>query len=332
MIARARISYMGFAPLLMLLSSLAFSFEPLILAVAGGSSAPFLFNAAIKAGYMAAYIPLGLLFYRRALLDGRFWLMAWERRSISHSLVSIGNNFFRVCYAAAARFIDVSVVSVALGAYPALCAALLAWLFRRSDRYAAISIWRRTFFGLGFVGFALVAFAETGGFSLAFGSAARLALGFGLSALGAGLLALSAFQLRWGALFGADAARALGLRRLDAEFLGVSAIAAMGNLMALLIFCGLALWTGEAMSGGAFWFAFGGGALLAAFGEIPWRLANLRARDVGVNALAYVSPLFGLAWLYLAGAADVARFDWLALGAALIFACNALVAARGRAG
>ena len=182
---------------------------------------------------------------------------------------------------------------------------------------------------MGFLGFALVALAETGGFSLAGGSAARAALGFGLSALGAALLALSAFQLRWGALFGAAAADALGLRRLDGEFLGVSFGAALGNLIAFGIFAGLALWGGEAMSRGALWLAVGGGASLAALGEIPWRLANLKARDVGVNALAYASPLFGLAWLYAAGAADVARFDWLAAGAALIFVCNALCAARG---
>lgn len=327
----ARASNAALAPSLMLLSALTFSFEPLLIVLAGGSFSPFMFNAAIKAGYMAAYIPLGLLFYRRPLLCGAFWRMVWERRSIGHLAASIANNFFRVCYAAAARFIDVAAVSVALGAYPALCAALIAWLFRRGCRYAAMPAWRRALFGLCFIGFALVALAETGGARVLQESISRLAMGFGLSALGAALLAASAFQLRWGALFGAVAADRFAMRRHEGEFLGVSVGAAIGNMIALGVFA-IASWIlDETMSVGSLWLAIGGGAALAALGEIPWRIANLRAIDVGVNVLSYSSPLFGLVWLYGAGLIAVARLDWLVYGAALIFARNALCAApRGK--
>lgn len=329
--AGARAANSALAPSLMFLSALTFSFEPLLIVLAGGSSSPFMFNAAIKAGYMAAYIPLGLLFYRRPLLCGGFWRLAWERRSVGHLAASIANNFFRVCYAAAARFIDVAAVSVALGAYPALCAALIAWLFRRGGRYAAMPAWRRAMFGLGFGGFALVALAEMGGVDILEESMFRLAMGFGLSALGAALLAASAFQLRWGALFGAAAADRFAMRRQEGEFLGVSVGAAIGNLIAIGIFAALAWLLGETMSAVSLWLAIGGGAALAALGEIPWRKANLRAVDVGVNALSYSSPLFGLAWLYGAGLMAIARLDWIVYGAALIFACNALCAApRGK--
>lgn len=55
---------------------------------------------------------------------------------------------------------------------------------------------------------------------------------------------------------------------------------------------------------------------------IAWRTAHLIEKNVAINALMYVESLCALAWLLILGIADMARIDYLVMGAAIIIGVN----------
>ena len=55
------------------------------------------------------------------------------------------------------------------------------------------------------------------------------------------------------------------------------------------------------------------------------RKANLTTTNLGINAIAYGAPVLSLLWLYWIANTQVARWDYLILGAAVIIAANLLI-------
>ena len=57
----------------------------------------------------------------------------------------------------------------------------------------------------------------------------------------------------------------------------------------------------EPLSTEAMIFGAAGGVLVAVFGTIAWRKANLITHDLTINVVAYLTPVFALAWLLALG-------------------------------
>ena len=60
-------------------------------------------------------------------------------------------------------------------------------------------------------------------------------------------------------------------------------------------------------------------------GSIAWRKANIYTTNLGINALAYATPVLSLIWLFSLGQANVTRVDYLVIGAAAIITANLLI-------
>ena len=154
------------------------------------------------------------------------------------------------------------------------------------------------------------------------------------------MTALSVFTVRWGADF-AQALSTAARERYTVpglEFFGAVLAYGVSNLFAvpLNLLAGLAfgeslqLGSGQAGDEGPvfwqmLWCGLLGGGIFHAGGAICLRKGNLIAGNPGINAVAYGTPLVGLAWLILFSQVAVARFDYLALGAGAIVAANVLI-------
>lgn len=66
------------------------------------------------------------------------------------------------------------------------------------------------------------------------------------------------------------------------------------------------------------------GLVVVAGGTLFVRLANLNTDDLGINAIFYVTPVFALAWLGIAGI-SLPRFDLFLMGAALVLGINVII-------
>ena len=85
---------------------------------------------------------------------------------------------------------------------------------------------------------------------------------------------------------------------------------------------------GESVQGPALGISFAAGVLVG-IANITWRKANLITKNLGVNAITYGTPVLSLVWLYWIAETQVARWDYLLIGAAVIIAANLLIQLRG---
>ena len=81
---------------------------------------------------------------------------------------------------------------------------------------------------------------------------------------------------------------------------------------------------GESIAVGAPEIVVAGGIPIA-FAWIAWRKANITTDNLGINALSFVTPIMSLFWLFWIAEAEVARWDYLAIGAAAVITSNILI-------
>ena len=72
-----------------------------------------------------------------------------------------------------------------------------------------------------------------------------------------------------------------------------------------------------------------GGLIINPCSIIPWRKANIITNNLGVNAISYCTPILTLTWLFGLGRANVARPDYLIIGAITIIGANILINTQG---
>ena len=68
-----------------------------------------------------------------------------------------------------------------------------------------------------------------------------------------------------------------------------------------------------------------GGVILDVGGTVFNRTANIVTKDLGVNAIGYITPLLALVWLYLLWSIEIRQLDYLILGAIAIVTANLLI-------
>ena len=102
----------------------------------------------------------------------------------------------------------------------------------------------------------------------------------------------------------------------------------IGSFVGAVLSAGIGLTVGEAMGTKMLeymGYGFVGGILFHAPGAVLFRTANLLTNNLGINALAYITPVFSLFWLAFVSEIGVARPDFLIIGAAAIVAVNLLL-------
>jgi hypothetical protein len=229
-------------------------------------------------------------------------------------------------FALAARFVDIAVVTILVEISPMLFMLLMQRLDRGHGNYRRIGP-LTLFWSLGaFGGFVLVVWGQTGGpVAMEPNGWLHLTLGVMLALGSATVGTLIGFSFRWGRDFGRDL-NPSG----QSELFGVLLCALLANVLIIpinvlgsLLFLGGAsvrqfgyLDAATAFLWGGFFFTVGG---------VCVRKANLDTRNLGINAVIYARPIFGLLLLWVFTGIEVARLDYLLAGAFLIVVSNLAV-------
>ena len=168
--------------------------------------------------------------------------------------------------------------------------------------------------------------------------------GWGLPVLlGVALAVLSSFTgplacclFRWATSL-VEALRA-GVPRLHSsgvvrlELFGGVLGAALVAALSLLVNLGAGWLLGERLPQGVLLAGMLTGAFVYTVAGLTWRLSNLGAENLGVNALVYLSPVFTLGLLWAFRQVQVAQAELLLAGTLLVVAANVLINSGGEVG
>ena len=332
-LARDRISGNRRANAYMLVAVALFSSLPLIITWGGGGRTPFLFNAAMSAGVVIGC--LAFIAYRYpGLLFNAASLRLIALRSLDYKIaLSIAANFNFAFLAWSSRFVDVSISAIMFGTWPIFIIIIHDRLYKHVERYHRLSPEILLLLTFGLAGFAFIIVGQAGGFNnVETGGLANLIVGVALAVLGAIATACTAFSFRWGTDLAqkmTDAAApgigsdspdddALDLFGLLVAFLIASAVSALLNT-----FAGIS--SGEVMDSRSLLIAVAVGGGASGIANAAWRKANLAAPHAGVNAMAFATPVFSLAWLFFLARAEPENWDYLMIGIMGIVIVNLLI-------
>ena len=316
---------------IMLGAVLIYSFAPVAIVSGGGPESPFLFNAVWWLGVAVGILLILLLFYRSVLLNAEVLALAGQSLKSWIFLGAVITSFSYALFSWSTNFIDVSISAVLLELWPLLFVALMAWLFRKEGQYrknlrSSIPLALVALAGLGFV-----VSSQTGGFNLGNTSGFNLTAGVVLALLSAAASTCAAFTFRWGKdLAGQLPVNVAGSGRSVLTLALFGAVAAQGlqSLIGAGLSAGIGFAVGERVeSGWPTYFGYGllGGVFVHAIPAVLLRIANTTTDNLGVNALAYATPVFTLVWLALFSDIAVASVPYLVIGTAAIVAANLLI-------
>ena len=117
-------------------------------------------------------------------------------------------------------------------------------------------------------------------------------------------------------------------KRKTGEIVFAIAAACISNVVAGVVCCAIGLVASEPISSQQMVYAAATGFIVNSIGMGALRAANLKTANLGVNALAYATPLIALIWLWSLSILDVSHLDYLIIGAMGIVASNLLINAK----
>lgn len=312
----------------MLLSVVGFSVIPLLIANGGGEQNPFLFAASLKMGVFFGLAIFLAVMFRDVLFNATVIQIIVQRLPTWSMLFMLINQFEYALFGLAIRFVDVSVAAVLFETWPIAVILLTASLFRRESRYGKIRKEMLLLLVMGFIGFWFVAASQSGSFgNLGDAQFGTTLVGIGLVVMAAFAAAVAAYGIRWGV----DLRRALPpnlVEHKDIELVEVCCVL-IANTVAHFVGSVLAglvgFSTGESLDIRILIYALAAGGVAHTVATMAWRAANLMTTNLGINALSYATPVVTLVWLFLFAEVDIARTDYLIMGAAAIITANLLI-------
>ena len=311
----------------MLVSVLAYSFIPLVIARSGAADSPFLFNSVWRFGLTIGCLVTLLVFYWQVLVN-REVLSLIVRGIFSWTIFfATIQSFENALFAWATRFIDISVANILFELWPILFILLTAWLFQQDSKY------RKNIFAIfpllmvAMVGLFFVIFSQTGGIAFTNVSISDLIRGISLAILAALTASLGAFHLEWGRTL------AESISSIDAQsenkasliLLGTVLSYAISNLFAIVPNLVIGFSLGESIHFSILAIGFVGGMILHSSGGILFRVSNLITNNLGVNSLNYGIPILSLLWLWVFSEISVLRADYLVIGSVAVITANLLI-------
>ena len=275
-----------------------------------------------------------LIFYRGTLLDRRVLSLVVQHVQSWPMIWMIISTFEFALFIWSVKFIDIAVAAILYETWPVLLIFLTAWLFREEARYRRISLTTWLLVLLSMAGFSFALASQTADFGSLWDIFSDGSyVGAILAILSTIAWSLTAFSFRWGANLGREVTQSAGQRGTDYLSLELCFVVVgvfIVSLLAAAVSSGIGLARGELLnlSQTPVKTFIGGGFLLglaAVGGSIAWRKANIYTTNLGINALAYATPVLSLIWLFSLGQANVTRVDYLVIGAAAIITANLLI-------
>ncbi len=312
----------------MLVAVTLFSSLPLVISWGGGERTPFLFNAAMNAGIVLGCLGFMAVFYRRLILSGANLRLISRRIFDPKIALSIVANFNFALFAWSTRFVDVSVSAILFESWPVFIILITARLFRGDDRYREITYEMLLLLTLGLVGFAFVVVGQAGGFAnIQTGGLSLLIVGVVLAMLGAVATSFTAFSFRWGTDVAGELSEdsRVGFSEASLDLFGVMVAFLVANAVSAIVNTIAGYSSGESMDQRVLIIAVFLGGATNWVANVAWRKANLTTDNLGINALAYATPIFSLVWLFLFSRVAPERLDYLIAGAVGIIVVNLLI-------
>ena len=315
--------------LYMIVAVIFYSAIPLFFDLGGADESPFLFagiwlnSIGIGTGAVILLLNRGLLLKKTVREDV---VSRWKTRLMFFSALGLCGH---ALFALGLAYIDVSVAAILYETWPIILIFIMSRLFKDTERYQQITLGTWFFVLLSLIGVALVILGHNetppnpldnwAGFT-DLGTWVGVFLVMA-SAVGGG--ANGACTLKLGI--------SLSKRHLPAknqktgEIVFVMVVSCMAQIIAGVVLCVTGLLASETISSHQLFYAFVSGLFVASIGVVAFRAANLKTTDLGVNALAYATPLVALVWLWVVSTLDVPRLDLLIIGAMGIVASNLLI-------
>ena len=306
-----------------------FSATPVMFKLGSAGEAPFLFAGIWQGSVAVAVAGVMLTIKSKLLLTPEVIKSIGSMCSSWHMLVTVIGYCWFALLALGLSYVDISIAAILFETWPLFMILLASRLFRDSTRYRPVSVGTLIFVFLAIAGVSLVVLSHSE-------SSAPLAmLGGGMAGpatLFGALLALmaaagqgsgAASSVRLGTLLAKQLAHRENTKTGDVVFALV--MTCIGHGLAGGALCLVGLGAGESLSIHQLAYAVAGGLLVNSIGTFAFRLANLKTKDLGVNAIAFATPLFALAWLWAFSSLVVPHLDYLIIGAMGIMAANLLI-------
>ena len=321
----------------MLMAILLYSLVPVFITWGEGDKAPFMYNA-VRLLFMSIGTSIFLIvFYHRLLFNREIWQVVcknWRKWSLLGVL--FGATIEYPMFGWALRYIDVSVASVLYETWPLWMILLTGKMFQKESRYENVGTFGWACILMGFAGLGFVILSQTD--NVVFGkenmSLFYLFLGvlFALVAGGMGALIVGC-SIRWGADVLKDVSqlknppehkKELGK---DLEIFFVSMIVVLTSIPSIIIGTTVSVFGGhnEIVEFDNMLIAAALGLFISTAANMFFRVANLFTTKLEINAMAYATPIFTLAWLAMLEYINVPHIDWLVIGAIGVVAANALL-------
>ena len=316
------------------------SLIPLMFVWGNGEDSPFLFNAAWRFGLVTGCAAFLLMAYPKVLLDRRTLGVIWPRLLSWAVVFTVIGNFDYTLFTLSLRFVDVSVSAILVEMWPIFLALLVHRLL--GERYKPVSLELIGLSALCFFGVAFVVSSQIGGSETQSSStsAYMVAIGSALALCGALAAALTAFAFKWSVDLSGELATRLGVRaggrrasqssesarvKGELELFCIVVAYLIGGLISSPINAAAGLFSGETIALTSLAIGMSGGILVQASASILLRKSLLTTRDLGIGAMIYAIPALSLGWLWAFSKVDIARPDFLIIGAAGIIAANLLI-------
>ena len=340
--------------LYMMVAVVAYSAFPVLFSLGSAGESPFLFTGIYQGSTGVALGAVMLLFKRRLLpnpaviedIRSHFdWKSLfkparvegnWTYHKTRLMLASTAGYCGFVLFALGLAFVDVSVAAILYETWPLFWILVMSFLFydkrkkQGQQRYGTITA--SVIFGfLAFAGVALVILSHNDNPQpvLAIGSDftnIKTLVGVIFVLLAAICVAAIAGASKIGEVLAKE--HSIAKDRNVEEVVFVIFVNCICLVIASGVLCVIGLVRSETISSHQLLYATLIGLFVNSIGIVALRVANKKTKNLGVNALAYATPLVTLLWLWMLSILDVMHLDYLIIGAMGIVAANVLINAK----
>ena len=254
-------------------------------------------------------------------------------KSGSMLMATLGQSGFAM-FALGLVFLNISIAAILYETWPLFFILAMSRLNKDSKRYDAVLKSTLFFVFLAIGGIALVIMSQSDAVNPLQQTGSNLTdprtlIGVFFVMLSALAGACRAFELKIGQTLAAEQ-KISENRNLD-ELVFSVAIGAICHLIAGTFLCLIGVIAGESVSMHQLVYVVALGLGVHPIGNIAIRMANLKTKDLGINALSYTAPLFTLIWLWMISRFNVPHPDFLIIGAMGVVAANLLINAEASA-
>ena len=313
----------------MMIAVVAYSAIPVLFKLGDADESPFLFTGI---WHFSVGIGVGLAilqFNRKRLFNKEVYEGIKSECKTGLMLASVVGRCGYVSFALGLVFVDVSIAAILFETWPLFLILLMSRLFKASERYDPVSLGTFIFVGLAIAGVVLVTLSQN--------DSAQHFAAIGPDLVTPRTLLGAAFVLIAAICAAMDGAGTLKMgdslskqhwppkSREAGEVVFATVMTCLCSLFSGGLLCVIGWSLSEAISLRQLYYAIMSGIAVYSIGGIAFRAANSTTDDLGVNTLAFATPLVALIWLWMFSVLGVPRLDYLIIGAMGIVVSNLLI-------